>query len=80
MRIFIRLSFYEYFMTFERSTLVERVGKRAGFLFAYFLFTTMLFLIMTVLGKLPASWSYFHVMGVTFLVVLAGFVARRFLG
>lgn len=79
MRIFIRLLFYEYFMISGQDTLIGRVGRRAGFLFAYFLFTTMLFLIMTVLGKMPAFWSYFHVMGVTFLVTLAGVVAVRFL-
>ncbi len=79
MRIFIILLFYEYFMICGQDTLIERVGRRAGFLFAYFFFTTVLFLIVTVLGKMPVSWSYYHVMGVTFLVTLFGVVARRFL-
>ncbi len=79
MRIFIRFLFYEYLMVFEQDTSFKRFGEKAGFLFAYFFLTTVLFLILTFLNKIPVSWSYFHIMGVTFLITLFGILTRRFL-
>ena len=66
-------------MIFEEDKSVARYGKLAGYVFAYFFFTTVLFLVLTLLNKIPASWTYYNVMGVTFLVVLIGTGLKRFL-
>ena len=57
----------------------ERDGERIGFLFSYLLFTTMLFLLLTLLDKLPLTWSYLHIAGLTGLVVVVGVVLERVL-
>ena len=50
-----------------------------GYLFGYFLFTTILFFILTFLDKLPENWSYFHIMGLILLIVLIGTLLKRML-
>jgi len=38
-------------MKFEQSQLIEKWGKKVGYLFSYFLFTTLLYFILRFLGK-----------------------------
>ena len=64
-------------MKFDTSKRPERAGKVIGFLFSYTLFTTILFFALLFIGKLPASWTYVHVMGMTFLILLVGTWVRR---
>ncbi len=66
-------------MQFEPKPTLQNWGHRAGFLFSYAIFTTMLFFIMTWLGKLPANWNYIHVMGLTALIILLGLGIQRLL-
>ena len=66
-------------MIFEKNKAIEKFGQKAGYIFSYFLFTTILFFILVLLGKIPESWSYIHVMGITILVVFIGFVIKRLL-
>ncbi len=66
-------------MDFEQNKAVEKLGERVGYVFAYFLFTTILFFILSFLDKIPYSWSYFHVMGLTFLIAVFGYIVQRFL-
>ncbi len=66
-------------MIFKKNKSVILFGERIGFLFAYFLFTTVLYFILSFLGKLPASWSYFHIIIITFCIVLLGMVTKRLL-
>lgn len=65
-------------MVFEQDRSLENLGEKLGSIFSYFLFTTMLFLVLTFTGKLQ-SWTYFHVMGITLLVVLLGKIINRYL-
>jgi len=58
---------------------IENFGKRIGYIFSYFLFTTILFFILTILKKIPETWSYAHLMGITTLIALAGTLVKRFL-
>jgi len=62
-------------MIFEQINEWERVGERAGYVFSYFVFTTILFFILTFLNKIPISWSYVHVMGITILIAVLGIVS-----
>ncbi len=66
-------------MIFEQDKSIEKFGEKAGYVFSYFLFTTILFFILTLLDKIPESWSYFYVMGITILIAFIGFVIGRLL-
>ena len=66
-------------MNFEENKSVEKYGQKIGYLFAYFLFTTILFFALTFLNKIPESWSYLHLMGITILITISGLTIRRLL-
>ena len=66
-------------MIFEQNKSIESLGEKLGFIFSYFLFTTILYLILSLLKKIPESWSYIYVMGITILIALTGIVIKRFL-
>jgi len=66
-------------MQFQKNKLIEILGERAGYLFTYFLLTTVLFFILTALNKIPKSWSYFHIMAITVLIALIGAVIKGLL-
>jgi len=66
-------------MIFRKQHLAETWGKRAGYLFAYFLFTTLLYFILLLLHKLPVRWNYIHIMIVTLMVTLTGAIIKRLL-
>lgn len=66
-------------MVFEQNRLIKNVGEKVGYIAAYFLFTTILFFILRLLNKIPNSWSYFHIMGITFLIAVIGIIGNRLL-
>jgi len=66
-------------MQFEKDQGLERIGKRLGFVLAYFIFTTILFFILFFLNKLPETWTYIHIMGTTLGITIIGALLGRFL-
>lgn len=62
-----------------KKTLTYSIGEIFGFVSAYFLFTTMLFFVLTFLNKIPDSWTYFHIIGITISIILIGVIIGRFL-
>lgn len=66
-------------MTFEQNKSIKKLGEILGYIFSYFLFTTILFFILVLLKKIPETWNYFHVMGITILIVLIGAIIKRLL-
>lgn len=67
-------------MLFKRKDiLIENLGKGLGYLLAYLLFTTILFFVFTSTNKIPDSWSYVNILGITFLIALFGYVIKWFL-
>jgi len=66
-------------MLFEQNNNIEKFGKKIGYIFAYFLFTTILFFILRLLNKIPDSWSYYSIMVITLVIALLGVVIKRFL-
>lgn len=66
-------------MIFEQNKLIERLGEKFGYIFSYFLFTTILFFILTLLKKIPESWSFFHIMVITISIALIGTVIKKIL-
>jgi len=66
-------------MYFGEDRSVEVLGWRAGYAFAYLVFTAVLYMVFNAMGRLPASWSILHVAAVTLLITAAGVAVRRFL-
>lgn len=66
-------------MIFEENKNIEKVGFVFGYVFSYFLFTTILFFILMLLRKIPETWSYFHVMAITILIAFIGVITKRLL-
>ena len=66
-------------MIFEENKTIEKIGEKLGYVFSYFLFTTILFFILILLKKVPESWSYLYVMGITILIALVGIAIKRIL-
>lgn len=65
-------------MDFAQNKSIEKWGEKLGYIFSYFLFTTLLFLILTLLRKL-GSWTYFDVMGIAIVIAFIGALLKRFL-
>lgn len=63
----------------EQYKSIEGMGQKAGYVFSYIMFTTILYFLLTFLNKLPSSWSYFHILGLTFCIVLTGEAIKRVL-
>ena len=66
------------FQTDDKS--LKKYGVVVGYLTAYFVFTTMLYLILSFLHKLPVDWGYAHVAAVTVFIAGLGLVLKRWLG
>ena len=58
----------------ENFTFAEKIGFLAG----YFIFTTMIFLIVKFSDRLPSSWNYFSIALITLSIVLIGGLIRRY--
>ena len=65
-------------MQFKENKSLEKIGKKVGFIFSYFLFTTILFGIFMILNKLHGM-SYLHIMGITLLITSTGIIIKRLL-
>ena len=63
-------------MIFEENQLFEKIGIKLGYLIGYFLFTTILFLVLT-LYKKPVN--YFEVILITLSITLIGTLIKRLL-
>ena len=59
-------------MLFNENELMDKAGIMAGFVFGYFLFTTILFFLLTFLNKIPEDWTYLHIASLTLLITLIG--------
>jgi hypothetical protein len=57
----------------------ENYGKVVGYLFSFFLLTTILFLILRYTQKLPLTWTYLHVIMIIIVIVLIGSGIERML-
>jgi len=66
-------------MLFKKKVLIEKFNEKIGYLFSYFLFTTIFYYILKFLNKLPENWSYYHIIGITLLIVLIGTILKKIL-
>ncbi len=63
----------------QQNNHIENLGEKAGYIFGYFLLTTVLFLMLYLTRKLPKTWPYFNVMILTLTITLVAFGIRRLL-
>ena len=66
-------------MMFEEKKAIEGIGEKIGYVFGYFLFTTILFYVLALTNKIPENWSYFHIMAATMFITLTGVAIERLL-
>ena len=69
-------------MNFEQDKSIEDIGQKAGFVFAYFMSTAILFFAPIVLfalkitHKIPNNWHYMNIAEIIFAVAILGIVIR----
>jgi len=54
----------------------KKLNQWLGILFAYLLFSIILFFTLSFLGKFPEGFTYFHVFGVTLILSILGFITK----
>lgn len=60
-------------MDFEKKVLPQKkIGNVVGFILMFLVFSTILYYILKVTGKLPSTWNYFDVFLTAFAIVLIG--------
>jgi len=63
----------------KTSILKRKLGKIIGYITGYFLFTTVLYLILTWLDKIPQTWNYFYLALIILFLTLIGALLQRIL-
>ncbi len=58
---------------------VTKMGEMFGFISAYLLFSTIFFFILEFFDKIPKTWNYLHIMGISFVITLVGIIIKRYL-
>ena len=66
-------------MISEENKTIENIGEKLGYIFSYFVFTTILFFILIILKKISGPLSYVYVMVIVTLISVAGIFIKRFL-
>ena len=66
-------------MKFEEKNSLIKFGEVSGYLISYFIFTTILFFMLTIFSKLPEGWNYLHIMATTFIIALLGTLIKYLL-
>ncbi|HLD27985.1 MAG TPA: hypothetical protein VJB67_00010 [Patescibacteria group bacterium] len=59
-------------MVLNNSNSIAKLEQTLGFLFSYFLFGTILYLILSLSGKLPIGWTYWHITALTLAITAIG--------
>jgi|TARA_Y100000294_G_C8328432_1_gene245658 hypothetical protein len=66
-------------MNFEKNKTFEKIGEKTGFATSYVLFTLILFIILSLLSKIPNNWSFMHIAGITLTITIVGIIIKRIL-
>jgi hypothetical protein len=64
---------------FKRDNSIEGLGRMAGYIFSYLMFTTILYFLLVALKKMPGNWTYFHIALLSFCLSLSGEILKRLL-
>lgn len=63
-------------MDFEDKKFSFLCGRITGFFVMYFIFTTLLYLILKYLNKLPSDFLYVYMFQFTLFIVLVGVIIK----
>ena len=66
-------------MISDENKTIEKLGEKLGYIFSYFIFTTILFFILSISNKISGPLSYIYVMVIVVLISAAGILIKRFL-
>jgi len=66
-------------MVLQKETFIYFFGRITGFIFMYFLFTTIFYFILKLTDKFPTNWGYIHIIFITLLLILTGRLIKRWL-
>lgn len=58
-------------MNFKEKKATQ-ITQYFAYIVMYIIFTTLLFFALSLTHKLPQTWTYFHIMMITLLIVLIG--------
>jgi len=57
----------------------SNLGRYIGYILMFFIFTTILYFLLTILEKLPASWNYFNILLIVLMIVFIGKIIKYWL-
>ena len=63
-------------MNFEQDATIEKIGEKVGFVFAYLMFTTILFFVLKFVHKIPLTWNYINIAEITLVVAITGLIVK----
>ena len=64
---------------FKQDNSIEEIGQILGYLTSYFLFTTIMYFMLSVLNKIPPSWNYVQMIGITSIIIIIGTLLKRWM-
>jgi len=56
-----------------------KIGLVLGFILTITVFAACFFVLLYMFGKLPANWTFFHILGILLLISTLGWWLRRML-
>ena len=56
----------------QKANLYFKIGGILSYTAMFFIFTTILYFILSLTNKLPESWNYITIIIITFLIILIG--------
>ena len=73
-------SFYATGMKLKtHNTSVQKCGKVTGYIFAYGMFTLILYAVLKTVKTIPDEWSLYHMIAITCPCVLTGLLLKHYL-
>lgn len=63
----------------DKKNQLQKIGRLFGFCFSFFLFSTILFFILNYFNKIPQTWSYFHILGLTLGLIVFSRLLKKIL-
>lgn len=65
-------------MDFDKGRKAENLGKSIGLIVFYLIFTTVVYFIFKLTGKLPSNYTYFHIIPFTLMILLIGVLLKQY--
>ncbi len=56
---------------------LDKVANVIGFLFSFFVFSAILYNVLSYFNKIPTDWSYFHIVLIVVVGVFFSFLIKK---